>query len=277
MNETQYTVLKGEILRLLDIDIDCYKSKQMRRRLESFVKRKSQGDVEGFCQSLEEDESLLTDLRNMLTINVSEFFRDSLQFDHLRTDILPEIAQRGTRINIWSAGCSRGQEPYSLAMLLAEASIIDRSRIFATDLDREALERAKAGGPYSTNEMKGVPKHLLGKYFESSDNGYRVVEALRSKVAFKELNLLSDEFQTGFDLIVCRNVTIYFSDEVKTKLFRRFHASLKPRGVLFIGGSEALLGADSDQFERLSGNFYRRGGQSVSGERPNRVATGVGR
>ena len=272
MNETEYAFLKQKIRELLDIDIDAYKSDQMRRRLETFVGRREGTNPIRFCKSLEQDRDTLNELKDMLTINVSEFFRDRPQFQHLEQVILPELLQERSHLNIWAAGCSHGGEPYSVAMILDQLSSAHDQRILATDLDADILARAKAGGPYHANEVKNVPSRLLQKYFTAGERGYTLAEELRRQVLFRKHNLLSDPFQIGFDLVLCRNVMIYFSDEAKRRLFSRFRESLKPAGVLFIGGTEALLPGDSHGFEQVAQNFYRRTKVGAVGAKHKRAA-----
>lgn len=270
MDDREFALLKKTIVAVLRIDIDAYKSQQMRRRLEAHVGRYGGGDVAAFCRRLQTDPASRETLRAMLTINVTEFFRDPAHFDRLATDVLPMLLRERGRLNIWSAGCSYGAEPYSVAILLHELGAAGRARILATDLDRDALARARAGGPYSPAEVRNVRPGWLRRYFVRDGEGYRVVDTLR-RLEIRELDLLAGPFERGFDLILCRNVMIYFSAEVKSQLFRRFSESLRPGGVLFVGGTEALLGDDLAPFERLGGNFYRRAGPAAS-ERPRRVA-----
>ncbi len=260
MNEREYAYLKQKIHDLLEIDIDAYKTQQMRRRLQAYVGRQDPSNAYLFCKKLEPDEDARKELKEMLTINVSEFFRDGTQFAYFKSVVLPELLQNRPRLNIWTAGCSHGEEPYSVAMLLDELSPGRGHRILATDVDVDALARAMAGGPYQPNELKNVPKLQLRKCFTRSDEGYYVDDELRRRVQFRERNLLSDAFEQGFDLILCRNVMIYFSNETKERLFQQFQESLKPGGILFLGGTEAIIGADRAGFDRLSTNFYRRTG-----------------
>jgi chemotaxis protein methyltransferase CheR len=263
MSDSEYALLKKKIRQHLDIDLDAYKTQQMRRRLGNFVSNNG-GRVSQFARRLDTDAELRGRLRDMLTINVSEFFRDAGQFAQLRSTILPELLKRSHRFSIWSAGCSRGQEPFSLAMILSEMAALRRARILATDLDRDSLLRAKSGGPYSQDDLRSVPRSMVQKYFEVSPEGYTVTQRIREIPEFREHNLLSDPFPSAVDLIICRNVTIYFSSEIKSDLARKFHQSLKPGGVLFIGGTEALIGAEGSWFQRLSGNFYRKAAASAT-------------
>lgn len=263
MDDGTFEYLLRQLKDLLGVDLQGYKMQQMRRRITSFIENRSGGDNMRFIRGLGHDEGMLRSLRDMLTINVTEFFRDGDQWDQLRNSVMPELISGGGRLNIWSAGCSHGQEPYSVAMILDQLGGLDRARLLATDFDRGALQRARAGGPYSEQEVAGVSESELETYFTSVEDGYSVIDRLRRAIRFDELNLLYDSFNAGFDMIVCRNVTIYFEAEVKTRLFANFAAALKPGGILFIGATEALLGADSQGFKRMGGNFYRWEGEAA--------------
>ena len=157
-----------------------------------------------------------------------------------------------------------GAEPYSIAMLLAEIAPMGQHRILATDLDRNMLSKAEAGGPYTDADVKNVSRVHRLKYFTSNPEGHWLSERLRAKVAFRHHNLLDDAFNRGFDLIVCRNVVIYFSDEAKGILNRRFCDSLADGGVMFIGGTETLLDALELGFNRLYPSFYVKTSQRAA-------------
>jgi chemotaxis protein methyltransferase CheR len=266
LDDREYGYLKRQIASLLDIDIDAYKSRQMRRRLTAFVQSRGGDSPAPFLRRLAEDAEALSDLRDMLTINVSEFFRDAAQFEQLERTVLPELLEKRLQPRIWSAGCSRGHEPYSVAILLDELGAAGRCVIVASDLDRGALRIAKACGPYPESELRNVSRLRRSRYFSAAERGLAVDRELARRVQFKELNLLRDRFDRGFDLVICRNVMIYFSAEVKLALVRRFCDSLSAGGVLFIGATEALLGDEADGFERMGGNFYRK--VDAAAERP---------
>ena len=268
MDDVTYAYLKRQLASLLDIDIDAYKDRQMRRRLEAFVHKRGGDDPTPFVRALGDDAEALRDLRDMLTINVTEFFRDAPQFARLERAVLPALLDSRPRIRIWSAGCSHGHEPYSVAILLDELGALGRATILATDFDREVLRRARAGGPYPPNELRNVSAERLTRYCTASDGGHSVSADLVRRVQFREMNLLTDSFQPSFDLVICRNVLIYFSAAVKADLVRRFVDVLAPGGVLFIGATEALLGREGDGLERIGGNFYRK---------PDAVAAARGR
>jgi chemotaxis protein methyltransferase CheR len=273
MTDAEYTALKKRINELLKIDINAYKTAQMRRRLDSFVARRAGEAASVFCRDLHTNAAALEELRNMLTINVSEFFRDAAQFERLRKSVLPGmLANGGRRLKIWSAACSHGEEPYSIAIILHELRALHRATIVATDIDRVVLAKAKAGGPYTAVDLRNATGTEISDYFTSGVGGYTVVDTLRRQIDFREQNLLSDRFDTGFDMIVCRNVVIYFSEETKQRLFDRFSASLNSGGVLFLGGTEALLGSESRGFDRLGGNFYRKAAEASVAQRPKLTA-----
>lgn len=258
MNDQEYLYLKRKVLNLTNINLDGYKSQQMRRRLDMFVTRTQTKNVVDYCHMLKQDQEMLRKLQNFLTINVSEFFRDLSPFEQLKTLILPQLLKNVPILNIWSAGCSHGAEAYSIAMTVEDISHYHNHRILATDIDEEILKRAKAGGPYNSAEVKNIPSILLRKYLTCSNGDYMIADRMRRRVEFKQHDLLYNKFEKGFDLIVCRNVTIYFTDEAKRELNERFYHSLKDGGVLFIGGTEVMLEGNTVGFKRLGSSFYQK-------------------
>jgi len=258
MNDEEYIFLKNKILKLTNFNLDNYKSTQMRRRLDGFISSANMPGVIPYCSILERDQNAVKKLRDFLTINVSEFFRDSTYFETLRNVVLQDMLRDRLRLNIWSAGCSNGAEAYSIAISLDSVSPQVIHRILATDIDEASLTKASSGGPYRIDEIRNVPQELLKKYFINTDEGYRIIEKIRQRVLFKRHDLLQDNFEQGFDLIVCRNVVIYFSNEAKNKLYQKFYGALKDGGVLFVGGTEAILDASDIGFQMLRTCFYRK-------------------
>jgi chemotaxis protein methyltransferase CheR len=274
LNDSDYTQLTKTLLKHTKIDLANYKAQQMRRRLDGLIDSMGHKSVRDFCDTLSRNPDVLARVRTFLTINVSEFYRDSSQFGVLKARILPELlGPKGKRLSIWSAGCSHGAEAYSLAMILDELTPNVRHRIVGTDIDQRILERASRGGPFSTAEVKNVDRGLLNKYLEPVDKGYVANKFLRDRVTFRRQDLLKDRFDTGFDLILCRNVVIYFTDEAKQRLNHKFYDALKPGGILFIGGTEALLDADQYGFSRMYPAFYRKAPLNAS--RPTAKAAPV--
>jgi chemotaxis protein methyltransferase CheR len=258
MRDLEYSYLKTRIKQLTGVDLDNYRERQMRRRLTSFISRTSAPSVVAYCRMVESDRTMLEDLRSFLTIKVSEFFRDPLPFEQLKTEILPQLLMDRTRLNIWSTGCSVGGEPYSLAIILDKLTPFAKHRIVATDIDVISLQKARAGGPYRSNEVRNVPTQLLREYFDVFDDSYHVKDKIRQKVDFRKHDLLSDPYESGFDLIVCRNVTIYFTEEAKVRLNQQFCQSLSPGGILFVGGTEAIARARELGLTTLGHCFYRK-------------------
>ena len=193
-----------------------------------------------------------------MTVNVSEFFRDAEQFALLESRILPGLLQHSPRFNVWSAGCGNGAEPYSLALLLEELSPGQGHGILATDISDESLEQARVGGPYTLDDVRYVPVTLLLKHFTSSDITYRINDSIRLKVEFRRHDLLRDPFEVGFDLIICRYVLMYFSQEANSEIRKGFSRSLKDGGILFIGAHENLPAAGSQGLERITASFFRK-------------------
>lgn len=262
MNPQDYELIKKEVLALLGVDLNFYKGPQMQRRLGTYLLRAGQPTWADFFKSIRNNPVELRKLKDYLTINVSSFFRDPPKYDYLRNTVFPELLSKNKqKLRIWSAGCSLGQEPYTLAMLLAEMTgPTTQHYILATDLDRTALDKAEAGGPYTADDVSNVPPQLLEHYFTHEVKGYFVKPVLQRKITFKQHNLLSDPFENNFDLIVCRNVVIYFTAEVKDLLYKRFSDSLRLGGILFVGGTEIVSQAASIGLQTAGISFYRRNG-----------------
>lgn len=205
-------------------------------------------------------------LINRITTNKTDFFREMHHFDFLKEEVLPAIIANGEktgnrRIRIWSAGCSTGEEPYSIAIVVSEAFKNRHGwdvKILATDLDTEVLQRA-SHGQYATQTLIPVPSEYLSKYFVHATNGYTVCDALKYMVAFRKLNFMSPSFpmKNPFDIIFCRNVIIYFDQSTKTALMNKFHAHLKPQGFIFIGHSESLMSM-KDKFKYIKHTVYQK-------------------
>jgi chemotaxis protein methyltransferase CheR len=258
MNDEEYILVKKRVRELTKVDLDNYGTAQMKRRLDSFIARTKSPTLEDYFKMLREDAKQLEKLRDFLTINVSEFFRDTPHFSVLQDVILPELLKNNRALNIWSAGCSNGGEPYSVAMILDMLNPGVKHRIVATDIDNTILARASAGGPYNQGDVRNVPKFMALKYFNIKNGEYWVNDDIRKKVLFHQQDLTRDAFEASFDLIMCRNVVIYFSEEAKRKLKKGFYDSLKINGVLFIGGTETMLDAANMGFLRLYPCFYRK-------------------
>ena len=203
---------------------------------------------------------LVREIVEAMTTNESFFFRDIKPFEQFKTFVLPSVmkvrAQR-KQIRIWSAACSSGQEPYTLAMMLAEqkGALADWSfEILATDLSTDILEKAQAGLYSQFEVQRGLPIQLLVKYFKQQGDRWQIDAGLRSRVRFKQFNLLDDPSSLGgFDVIFCRNVLIYFDQTTKGQVLERLARVLTPDGYLYLGGAETVLGI-SDRFQPVADN-----------------------
>ncbi|MCW8860960.1 MAG: protein-glutamate O-methyltransferase [Rhodospirillales bacterium] len=206
------------------------------------------------------DVALVTEVTEAMTTNESFFFRDVTPFDHFRDIVLPHLVQtRGAKksIRIWCAAASSGQEPYSLAMVLKEASAKLpgwKFEILGTDISKEILEKAKAGLYSQFEVQRGLPIQLMVKYFQKRDDQWQIDPALRAMITFKEFNLLHDMKAMGkFDVVFCRNVLIYFDPPTKAKVLANVASLMPSDGILFLGGAETVLGV-SDKFRPLPGH-----------------------
>lgn len=271
MENEVYAQVKFNVKKLLDINLDYYKDEQMKRRLDSWLVRVGTRTWPEYFKRLHTDEIELGRFRDYLTINVSSFFRDPERWLTLRQKVVPalldSVAQRERtkgsalpvpHLRIWSAGCSIGMEPYSLSMLLEETTPNRRHYLLATDLDRGALAKAKARGPYTADEVQNVSAAQRAKYFQPGGPPFFVADSLAKRVEFKELDLLADPFVPNMDLIICRNVVIYFTEEAKAKLYRRFFEALRPGGILFVGGTEVISHSSDIGFRSYGISFYQR-------------------
>ena len=268
ISENDYSKFKLSISRYAGVDLNLYKPQQMMRRLDGYTTRKGLKLVDlGIL--IGKDSRELQEFRDFMTINVSEFFRDSHQFEKLKKLALPELLEYRDSLKIWSAGSSHGGEAYTVAILLAEMSRGRTHDILGSDLDNTILKRASDGGPYAASDVRAVPEPLLKRYFRKADDSYFVNDQLKRSVRFTQQNLLRDMFPTDLDLIMCRNVVIYFSDDAKKTLNEAFHKALRPGGWLFIGGTETLHQADQLGFERVESSLYRK---SIDSGRLQRAA-----
>lgn len=257
MTQDDWELFKQKLFAKSNIDLNQYKPAQMQRRITNLMNRHGVATYMAFFQLLETNPKLYKDFIDYLTINVTEFFRTPEKFVELEEKVVPDLLKLSSRLNIWSAGCSTGAEPYSLSMIMLDKAPSVRHRILATDLDVEMLAKAKQG-TYNVGELKNIPAARLDKYFTRVGDSCTVKDVVKAAVDFQRHNLLLDKFESGFDLILCRNVVIYFTEEAKDALYRRFFAALKPGGVFFVGGTEAILNFRDIGFTHYLPFFYRK-------------------
>ncbi len=243
--------------QLVGIDLSEYKSQQMDRRIHSLMQSWEVQDYDFFLELLNTNPQKYKEFVKKLTINVSEFFRNPERFEDLWSHILPKLLKNSSILRIWSAGCSNGAEPYSVALILQELGAADRVQIFGSDIDQMILTKAREG-VYEYNDLKNLPPEFLVKYFLIRNNRYHLTENIKQMVEFFNHNLLKDPFLSSFDLIICRNVVIYFTEEAKKALYQKFFEALNPGGYLLVGGTEPLLNYRKIGFESISPSFYQK-------------------
>lgn len=256
--DPQWLAFRRALERAIGVPLGQYKEPQMKRRLASVMSRRGISGWPDFERAITADGRLLADVRDTLTINVSEFFRQADRFLELQSKWVPKMLQERRTLKIWSAGCSIGCEPYTLAMILNEVDPRGAHSIIATDVDLPILSRAREGTGYLASEVRSVPAPLLKKYFATDGETYRVVDEIRRKISFRRHDLLSDPYPPDLDMILCRNVVIYFTDEAKQHIYQGFAKALRPGGLLFIGGSEMIMRSNDIGFRTAGTSMYQK-------------------
>lgn len=243
--------------KLSGIDLSLYKEAQMKRRLTSLYEKKGFTSFSDYFKAIHTNKNLLDELLDRMTINVSEFYRNYKRWEILEKKILPSLLKSKSQLKVWSAACSTGEEPYTLSMLLSNEMKGKDFQILATDIDVNALERAKKG-VYVERALNEVPIAQKNKYFEQEGTMYKISDDMKKNVTFKKQNLLSDSFGGPFDLIVCRNVLIYFTEDAKDLLYHKFAQALRPGGIFFVGSTEQIFTPAKYGLETADTFFYRK-------------------
>jgi len=222
-------------------------------RLKERLREKGIPSVANYLETIKKDKEELKGFLDSITTNLTRFFRNQAHFDALEKFVIPEIMSikkvPGT-IRIWSAGCSTGEEPYTIAMLLTE--ILPKTwnfDILASDISLKCLMTAKEGF-YADSRIVGIPDNYLAKYFDKVDGGYKIHADIHAKIRFDYHNLKNDSGQRNLDVVFCRNVIIYFDEIAQTAVINRFWDAMASKSFLFIGHSESLFGMNT-KFEFL--------------------------
>lgn len=256
--ENTYESFKEEIFKMTKIDLNSYKEKQMKRRIDTLIAKVGAKTYNEYVDIIKNDREQFDEFVTYLTINVSEFYRNPDQWELMDKDIIPELIKKfGKNLKIWSAACSTGDEPYSLVMALSRHIPLSNIKIFATDLDKQVIAKAKAG-LYSEKSVMNVPADLKQKYFTKVGPSYQISDEIKQRVEFKEHNLLKDIYPTEYHMIVCRNVLIYFTDEAKDEVFLKFNKALTKGGILFIGSTEQIIEYKEMGYLRKNSFYYEK-------------------
>ena len=251
MTPSDYEYLRKLLKERSGLDLSADKQYLVESRLVPLARRVGLTDIPELVKKIKGGgaDALITEVVEVMTTNETFFFRDKIPFDHMRETILPALMQaRANRraLRIWSAACSTGQEPYSIAMLLKEADKVLagwRMEIVATDLSQSVLEKSKAGLFSQFEVQRGLPIQMLIKHFTQVGELWQLNADIRGMVQHRQLNLLQDFSQLGtFDVIFCRNVLIYFDQDTKAAIFERLAKQLEPDGVLMLGAAESVVG-----------------------------------
>ncbi|WP_096270459.1 CheR family methyltransferase [Paucisalibacillus globulus] len=252
-----YQLFTEKVYSKLGIDLKKYKEAQMKRRLTSLRDKRGYKDFITYFKAINDDLNLLHEFMDRITINVSEFYRNPKRWEVLKDSVIPLIIKNKQELTIWSAACSTGEEPYSIAMLLSEYFPKLKTTIIATDIDEKVLEKAKQG-MYSEQALKELPTNLKVKYFKEIGNQFVVDSAIKRKVTFKKHNLLEDKYPNDVDLIICRNVLIYFTDNAKDTIYQNFSNALTNNGILFVGSTEQIFSPNKFRLALLDTFFYQK-------------------
>jgi two-component system CheB/CheR fusion protein len=250
----EFEVLLAYLKLSRGFDFTAYKRTSLMRRVQVRMQALGMSRFSAYLDFLQVDADEFTRLFNTILINVTSFFRDPANWEYLRDEILPGLIGTpgaAAPIRVWSAGCASGEEAYSIAILLAEAmgsdAFRERVKIYATDVDEEALAQARPA-VYGARAVEEVPAPSLKRYFDRQDDRFTVNKELRRAVIFGRHDLIQDAPISRVDLLICRNCLMYFNTEAQARILSRFHFALVPRGVLFLGKAETLL-AQSAKFE----------------------------
>lgn len=272
MTPLDYEYLRKLLKERSGLDLSADKQYLVESRLLPLARRSNLNGIPELVQRMKGGaEPLTSEVVEAMTTNETFFFRDKIPFDHLKDAVLPALAQaRAARraLRIWCAASSTGQEPYSIAMLLKEMTALFsgwRIEIVATDLSQAVLEKSRAGLFSQFEVQRGLPIHLLVKYFAQKGELWQLNADIRSMVQHRQLNLLQDISHLGtFDVIFCRNVLIYFDQDTKINIFNRLARLMEADGFLVLGAAETVVGL-TDTFKPIP---ERRGLYRPSGVRP---------
>jgi chemotaxis protein methyltransferase CheR len=267
-DEVAFRWMTRRVSRQAGMSLDAYKDKCLRRRIAVRMRACGVHTYAEYLAVLERHPEEYERLKDAITINVTSFYRNADTWNLIRTAVLPEVCSASrTELHAWSAGCASGEEPYTLAMLVADhfdgpgrADRLAHFTVDATDIDQACLARAKAAH-YRREALAGLPAHWERRYFEDVGGEYQVVERVRRRIIFSASDLCVDPPpRAGYDLILCRNVIIYFERAAQEKVFSVFADALAPGGFLVLGKVESLSGRARDQLTLVDPRerIYRR-------------------
>jgi chemotaxis protein methyltransferase CheR len=257
MLRDDYIIFIEGVRQVCGVDLSSYKRPQMERRIRSFADHQKITSLDAYLKVLQGDATALDRFLDRVTINVSELFRNPEQYQTLRTKVFPELPTAG-KVKIWSAGCSYGAEAYTLACLAIETwPAAVRTQIVGTDIDRRVVARAQRGR-FSREDGRSVPKATLSRFFSEEADGYQARPELQRLCSFRTGDLLRDRYEQGFDLILCRNVVIYFTEATRNQVHANLAKALRPGGYLMVGATERVTNPAEIGLELKHPFIYRK-------------------
>ncbi|HEU4964663.1 MAG TPA: protein-glutamate O-methyltransferase CheR [Bacilli bacterium] len=253
----EFDLFMDKINQYANIDLRKYKRPQMQRRLTALRDKLGFKNFGEYFDAMKADPKLFHQFLDRMTINVSEFYRNANRWEVVEKRIFPEFLKTSKRLKIWSAACSTGEEPYTIAMILSQFLPLSEIKIIASDIDENAIAKAKQG-VYHQRSLQFIPEAMVKKYFTKIDNQtYAISDEIKKCITFRKQNLLEDKFDSDYDLIVCRNVIIYFTEEAKDQLYHKFSNALRPGGILFVGSTEQIFNPAAYRFNTYDTFFYQ--------------------
>lgn len=256
---TDFSLFKEDFFKNFGLKLDNYKERQLERRIRQLIDREKIGSFDALIGKLKKEDQFLNDFFCYLTINTSEFFRDPRIYDYLRQQALIDLLGRNQKVNIWSMGCSRGEEPYTLAILLSELKALNRATILASDFDDKARAEAKKGY-YSKHQLEKMPTEILSNYFDQTGGGYQIKGKIRDSVKFEKHNFLENIYRglPQMHLVLCRNVFIYFKLEVQEWIVEQLSKVIAPDGYFIIGCSEFIGKPEQHGLIKIKPSIYQK-------------------
>ena len=240
----------------LCVNLSAYKEKQMQRRIQNIMENENVRTLEDYAKLMERDREAKQRFLEHITINVTEFYRNKELFDLFEKHLI-RLSKENRNLKIWSAACSIGAEPYTLAMLLKKNNL-RASQLIATDIDQTILMKAREG-IYKDSEIRNMPSNEKQLYFTKDEKMlYHLSPEIKRMVMFKKHDLLKDRYESNCNIIVCRNVTIYFKNDARDEVYQKFADALVPGGILFTGATETINYCENFGLRKIDSFIYEK-------------------
>lgn len=241
----------------LNLDLFSYKQRQLQRRINTVMRSSGAKDLVEYKRLIESDSKIRDEFLDYITINVTDFYRNPDIFEDFEKIIINELIPKYRNIKVWSAACSIGSEPYTVAMILDKHGKLGNGQILGTDLDLNVLKRAE-NGRYLERELKNINPRDLNKYFVKDGEYYQIDDRIKKSVEYRQHDLILDKYPKNYHAVICRNVIIYFKNETKDEIYEKISDSLVQGGILFTGATETIGNPERFGLEKLSTFIYRK-------------------